>query len=1593
MVIADCPREGCDWRSLDLDAGLVGIYLTDHLATVHPRLAPPKAPKLPQPKVRARIQEDLWESFQKEWERYKAASNITENANVFLLNCCESDLKENVLRETPDIITKTEAVVLETIKKHAVLTIATSVLATELFSMKQDHSEPVRSFAARQKGKARSCKLIQKCTNCDATVDFSDRVVKTVMLNGLCNEDVRKEVLGDSGLDEKSLEDTIKLVEAKEAALRSTGGANDDQSSGVTGYSKYKKIQATDKRLQEKGKCDSCKEEFLIHGVVRRPGKDDEIKRYKICKPCFDKRKKKVNKKEKNSDEEGAVTAGQFAFLGSVSSGIESKVMDRGVTGQIAMVKRGNTECAAVVLPNYVWEAGAGWIKRPNDPHPKIRLQAFIKESDYSEIGLRPPKMRQQEVIAVTDSGAMCNLIGWSLLQKFGLSKKDLCKVSGKWSAINGDSIDILGAVFIRLKGVDDISGKEVGSAIMAFVTESTNSLWIGQRTMKNMGIIDEDFPRLKATELNSRVAGMTASTAPCGCKVREKPPKRPDKLPFDPKEENVPKMREWLLRRFESSTFNKCTHERLTMMDSEPIRIHIDKNAKPVSVKQGKSVPLQWRDEVKEQLDQDVRLGILEKVPIGTPSKWLHRMHVVAKQDGRPRRTVDLRKLNDHCLRETQHVGTAYRNARTIPKNTWKSKTDCWNGYHSCPLHEDDRELTTFTTEWGRYRYKVAPQGFVAAGDGYNQRYDDLIDGVERKVKQVDDVALWDSDISEHWWRMLDYLEMVGNNGMVLNPEKFEFCQKEIEFAGFVVTETEVKPPKRILDSIREFPTPTNISDVRSWFGLVNQVGHYAKLGEVMRPFKDLLSPKTPFRWTQELDEAFIKSREAIVELIKEGVKIFDPTLTTMLSTDWSRTGIGYWLYQKVCDCPSLVTGCCEGGWRVTLAHSRFLSKAEENYWPTEGEALAVAWALEDSKFFTIGCRDLHIQTDHQPLVRLLGDKELDEIDNRRLVSFKERTFPWKFEIHWIEGKKIPAPDALSRHPVAGAIDMEEEIVIAASRACLEESRAVTWERVRAETERDVRLIKLIEMAKHGFPDDSKEMPDDLVRFWSRKDKLYVVDGVLMDGNRVVVPEKLRKEALMNLHGAHQGCSQMRLRAEYCIFWPGINADIENLRKSCLSCDVNAPSQPCMPSERPLVPDGPFQCVVSDYFSLKGHNYLVTADRFSNWPDVREAPAGTEAFGSRGMIKACRELFATFGVPEELSTDYGPQYKAHDLASFFKKWGVTHRTSSAHFPQSNGRAEVAVKGVKRMLRENMGEDGTLDTDAVMKGLLLMRNQPERDSGLSPAMVLMGRQLRDSLPLGPPLSRRSSVFDEDSPVSQSWRNMWKTKEIALSERLVKNMEKLNVGTKRLTPLKEGDRVRVQNQNGNSPLKWDRTGQVVQVGDHDQYIVRVDGSRRLTKRNRKFLRKFEKYEPSLSSPIREVPSTGHVMRERPADRVSIERPADHTSQTHREQGDIPPASPEGERNLRVEPTVHPENPEREPEEHRSEPEFDGPAVEEEAADQDRTPAQVENETQVQVEASAKKKLRLLTQLEDFNLKGDKEKLEEPVRRRLRERKNV
>ena len=127
-----------------------------------------------------------------------------------------------------------------------------------------------------------------------------------------------------------------------------------------------------------------------------------------------------------------------------------------------------------------------------------------------------------------------------------------------------------------------------------------------------------------------------------------------------------------------------------------------------------------------------------------------------------------------------------------------------------------------------------------------------------------------------------------------MFNPQKFRFARKEVEFAGFIITNTGLKPAARYTEAIGNFPTPMNITQVRSGYGLVNQVAYCFCKTKTMAPFRHLLSPGNVFQWDDKLEEAFVASKAKIVELIQEGVYSFDPDLVTCLSTDYSIDGMG---------------------------------------------------------------------------------------------------------------------------------------------------------------------------------------------------------------------------------------------------------------------------------------------------------------------------------------------------------------------------------------------------------------------------------------------------------------------------------------------------------------------------------------------------------------------------------------------------------------------------------------------------------------------------------------------------------------------------
>ena len=392
--------------------------------------------------------------------------------------------------------------------------------------------------------------------------------------------------------------------------------------------------------------------------------------------------------------------------------------------------------------------------------------------------------------------------------------------------------------------------------------------------------------------------------------------------------------------------------------MTGPPLQIRVKEGSEPVALHQPIPLPHHWRQEVLEGLERDCRLGVIRRVPPGTPTTWCSRMVVTAKSDGSPRRTVDLQALNKVTSRETHHTPSPFNLVSRVPKGMFKTVLDCLNGFHSIPLTPDSSETTTFITEFGRFQYLRAPQGFKASGDAYTRRMDDITAKVTNKIKIIDDTMLYEKSMEECFFATCKYIDLCARNGVVFNPTKFKFGRKEVDFAGFTVTDDGVKPTKKMLEAIANFPKPVNLTSARAWFGLVNQVAYSFAQTEEMAPFRDLLKRNRQFFWDDNMDKLFEKAKVKIVEQVEEGVKRFQMDRPTCLATDFSRKGLGFFLLQQECQCDAEKgPNCGPGHWNLVLAGSRFLKDAETRYSPSEGELLAIVFGMEQCKMFLLGC------------------------------------------------------------------------------------------------------------------------------------------------------------------------------------------------------------------------------------------------------------------------------------------------------------------------------------------------------------------------------------------------------------------------------------------------------------------------------------------------------------------------------------------------------------------------------------------------------------------------------------------------------------
>ena len=192
------------------------------------------------------------------------------------------------------------------------------------------------------------------------------------------------------------------------------------------------------------------------------------------------------------------------------------------------------------------------------------------------------------------------------------------------------------------------------------------------------------------------------------------------------PTEKNIHWLKNWFLEHSAKTAFKN--NREFPPMSGTIAHIHLKEGAVPKARHSPIPVSFHLKEPVRQALWEDVKRGIITPVPVGMPTDWCSTMVIIAKKNGKPRRTIDYQHLNSQCKRETHHTGSLFQLALQVPPKQKKTVLDAVDGYSSVLLDKDSQPLTTFITGWGRFIYLRMPQGYLASGNAYSRRYDEVI-------------------------------------------------------------------------------------------------------------------------------------------------------------------------------------------------------------------------------------------------------------------------------------------------------------------------------------------------------------------------------------------------------------------------------------------------------------------------------------------------------------------------------------------------------------------------------------------------------------------------------------------------------------------------------------------------------------------------------------------------------------------------------------------------------------------------------------------------------------------------------------------------
>ena len=811
--------------------------------------------------------------------------------------------------------------------------------------------------------------------------------------------------------------------------------------------------------------------------------------------------------------------------------------------------------------------------------------------------------------------------------------------------------------------------------------------------------------------------------------------------------------------------------------------RINVKENATPVYQKP-RPVPYALVQEVDKEYDRLIEKKILYPVE---SSDWGTPVVCVQKSSGGVRICGDYKRVNEtiandrYKLPNVQDLLSRLTQGGRQPQ--YYSCLDLSGAFNQLTLDSDSAKYLVLNTHRGllgtnrlTYGVKVAPAQFQAA-------MDKILSGIDNIFTYIDDILIATSDKEQHMKTLNLVLERLDKFNVKLNQQKCKFLLTEVKYLGHRLTAEGIQPLQNKIDAIVKAPKPRDVTELKSFIGMVNFYGKFIKnMSAELHPLYKLLQVKEKWHWGKEQNQAFEYAKRSVASA--DILTHYDPNKKIKLTVDASPYGVG-----------AVISHVDEKEVERPIAFaSRSLSPAEKNYAQIEREALAIIFGVKKFHLYLYG-HSFILETDHKPLTHIFGSKDVPSTAAARMQRWALILSAYDFEIRYTRGQDNVQADMLSRLPVdrPDTADIDEHDI---HKTIIDELPVVSAQIARA-TQRNPILSKVYEYILSGWPHCDPE--SEVEPYHRRRTELSLEEGCILWGRRVVIPEKFQDRMLEELHECHPGMCKMKAIARSYMWWPCIDEDIEDAVRHCTECAEAAQ----LPKKQPLLfwpwTSEPMQRIHADFFEIDKQMFHLIVDAHSKWMEVYIM----ENTSSKATIATFRKMISSYGLPDRIHTDNGPQYISEEFKAFIKQNGIQHSLSAPYHPSTNGQAEICVKTFKKMFKStNASKSLDERVDHVLRSY---RNMPHTTTGRTPAELFLRRSPTTKLSLLKP-SLKSKIENkqaEDKRQRDGSKPMTRSYDL-FQHVLVRHMRQ---GRERWIP-----------------------GTIVQIKGPSSYIVRVPGNK-------------------------------------------------------------------------------------------------------------------------------------------------------------------